>query len=80
MKDKNLHKTSKTSFNFTIGEDTATGVANEMVSQLSVNPGFTSQIKNSISKSVHEHKTNLQKHSFRKLQSHLEIFFTDMKQ
>ena len=40
FKDQKRHKTSKTSFEFNITQDTANGVINEMVTELSVNPVY----------------------------------------
>ena len=90
-------KRSTASFDFNIFQDTAQGVANEMVSDLNVDPSFTQLIKNEIEHNVRQFQSQeaanklLQekaekekekhiKHNFRKLQQHLDSFFTEMKQ
>jgi len=80
-------------FDFNIIQDTASGVANEMVSELSVNPSFTNQIKHEIEVSVRqyqvlqepskqkaEEKEKVLRHSFKKLQNHIETFLAEMRQ
>lgn len=80
-------------FDFNIFEDTAQGVVDEMVNELKVDPSFTQLIKNEIELSVKQFKNQeeakkaaekekekLIKHKFGKLQSHLDVFFAEMKQ
>ena len=52
----NDSKRKGASFDFKIKEDTASGVANEMVNDLSVDPSFTNQIERQIEASVHQFK------------------------